>query len=111
MFTAALLTSSTVTYNFCAYYIVSCSTDDSAFHVAGSVPAEEFTALSELLASAPPKVCFGHLGILQLGYAAAAALSGPSAARWTHLAELEQKILHLSANGESQFMQRSVQRN
>ncbi|EIE22710.1 hypothetical protein COCSUDRAFT_42345 [Coccomyxa subellipsoidea C-169] len=65
---------------------------------AGSVPAEEFRALSELLAAAPPKVCFGHLGIMQLGCAAAAALSGPRADRWARLAELEQELIHLSAN-------------
>lgn len=66
---------------------------------AGSVPAEEFRALADLLAAAPPKVCFGQLSIMQLGYAAAAALEGIAAARWARLAQLEQDIIHLSANG------------
>lgn len=66
---------------------------------AGSVPAEEFRALADLLAAAPPKVCFGQLSIMQLGYAAATALEGTAAARWTRLAQLEEDIVHLSANG------------
>ena len=67
--------------------------------LAGSVPAEEFRALGDLLASAPPQVCFGQLSIMQLGYAATAALDGVAAARWARLAQLEQDIIHLSANG------------
>ncbi len=66
---------------------------------AGSVPAEEFRALADLLAAAPPKVSFGQLSVMQLGYAAAAALEGTAAARWARLAQLEQDIIHLSANG------------
>ncbi|BDA45712.1 probable Sec1 family domain-containing protein 2 [Coccomyxa sp. Obi] len=75
---------------------------------AGSVPAEEFRALADLLAAAPPKVCFGQLSIMQLGYAAAAALDGAAAARWARLAQLEQDIIHLSANGMDEELAEKV---
>ncbi|CAL8470707.1 g10249 [Coccomyxa elongata] len=75
---------------------------------AGSVPAEEFRALTDLLAAAPPKVCFGQLSVMQLGYAAAAALEGTAAARWARLAQLEQDIIHLSANGMDEELAEKV---
>lgn len=67
--------------------------------MAGSVPAEEFRALADLLAAAQAKVWLGQLSIMQLGYAAAAALSGPAADRWGRAAEHEQELIRLSANG------------
>lgn len=67
---------------------------------AGSVPVEEFSALARLLAAAPPAVHLKQLSILQLAYAATAALSGRGHATWEAMARAEQELITLSANGE-----------
>ncbi len=67
--------------------------------VAGSVPAEEFAALAELLAAAPLAAQLAHLGIMQLGAAAAAALGGERGSRWAAVGVLQQDLIRASAQG------------
>ena len=67
--------------------------------VTGSVPAEEFAALSELLAATPLAAQLANLSIMQLGAAAAAALGGERGSRWAAVGKLEQDLIHASAQG------------
>ena len=65
----------------------------------GSVPAAEFEALAQLLASALLHAQVANLGIMQLGAAAAAALGGERGARWEAAGRAEQALIAASSQG------------